>query len=128
MDSVNEKKYIPKLYIAQPKIAEPSRVMQSHYHSTTDQEAEEQTDKYVEEKNEEKKKVMDMTMEEKVRYFANMPFHAPRVKCQVVTDKKTYIGIIVDEDEGKVVMRVASRNQPVVIPLRRITEINLVGF
>lgn len=144
MDSLNRKNQIPKLYITQPKITEPNRTMQSHFHSAVKHTKSETkdypkgskkrskrnrpVDSLDEEKTSEKKKFKDMTLKEKVMHFAKMPFHAPRVKCQVVTERKTYIGIITDYHQDMVVMRVASKNQPVSIPFKQISEINLVGF
>src|SRR5699024_11630472 len=45
------------------------------------------------------KKFKDMTLLEKVKYFADEPNHIPRIKCEIKTEDKSYRGYIMDIEE-----------------------------
>ncbi|UOQ86493.1 CotO family spore coat protein [Gracilibacillus salinarum] len=146
MESNNTNREIPRMYIAQPNHAEPKRSMQTAYRSSNynkskqsakpqskpkqvrpakkrqKQEAEAPTPTM------EKKKFKDMDVKEKVIYFADMPFHVPKNKCQIVTERRKYTGLIEDFQNDMVVLKVVNKSQPVSIPLEQIQEINLAGF
>ncbi|SHM40916.1 CotO family spore coat protein [Gracilibacillus kekensis] len=133
VDSVQTNKELPKLYITQPDLAEPSRSMQSYYQSTNKYQKREENDEIVKKQKVasdqlDKKKFKDMTLKEKVIYFASMPFHVPKVKCELQTERKKYVGIIEDFQNQMVMVKVASKQAPVSIPIDHIKEINLIGF
>ncbi|WP_084040765.1 CotO family spore coat protein [Gracilibacillus boraciitolerans] len=69
-----------------------------------------------------------MTLEEKVTYYASMPFHVPKVKCEIVTERKKHVGFINDYQNKMVLVKVASKPEPISIPIDHIKEINLIGF
>ncbi|SFL36390.1 Spore coat protein CotO [Gracilibacillus orientalis] len=132
MDSISEKRELPKLYITQPDLAEPKRSMQSHYHSVSaydkPQQSQDIPSQYISKKQLENKKFKEMTILEKVIYFASMPFHVPRVKCEIITERKKYVGLIEDYQNEMVIIKVASKPRPVSVPMKQIEEINMVGF
>ncbi|WP_163583153.1 CotO family spore coat protein [Gracilibacillus saliphilus] len=132
MDSISEKKELPKLYISQPNLTEPKRTMQSHYHavSANDKQphAADYSSRYLPEKELKKKNFDEMTILEKVIYFASMPFHLPKVKCELITERKKYIGKIEDYQNEMVIIKVASKQRPVSVPLQQIKEINMFGL
>ncbi|WP_058308118.1 CotO family spore coat protein [Gracilibacillus massiliensis] len=133
VDSVQTNKEVPKLYITQPELAEPSRSMQSHYQSTSKYQKEQEdhdpvNNQKIDRSQLEKKKFKNMTLEEKVTYFASMPFHVPKVKCELHTERKKYVGIIEDYQNSMVMVNVASKTAPISIPIDHIKEINLIGF
>ncbi|WP_163537052.1 CotO family spore coat protein [Gracilibacillus sp. YIM 98692] len=76
----------------------------------------------------EKKRFQDMTVQEKVSYFTEKPFHVPRAKCKIVTDKKTYFGYILDQEGDEVFIQMGSKSTSSSISLEQIEEIELVGF
>lgn len=76
----------------------------------------------------EDKKFKDMTIKEKVAYFADNPNYAPKVKCEVKTEDKTYRGIITDFEENIVYMRFGNRSVKTQIPLDNIKNIRMLGF
>ncbi len=132
MDSISENRELPKLYITQPNLAEPKRTMQSRYHSVSAYDKPRQSqdipDQYISKKQLENKTFNEMTILEKVIYFASMPFHVPRVKCELITERKKYIGLIDDYQNDMVIIKVASKPRPISIPLKQIKEINMVGL
>jgi|SRR5690625_1244913 len=75
-----------------------------------------------------RKKFNDRTLEEKIKYFTDAPSYAPKKKCEVKIENKTYRGIITDRDEEHVFIRVANRSRPVRIIINDIKNIRLLGF
>ncbi|MEC5423585.1 CotO family spore coat protein [Virgibacillus sp. C22-A2] len=73
-------------------------------------------------------KFKDMTLEEKITYFVSTSDYAPKMKCIVKTDKKTYRGIITGTKDNDVTMRVGNRSSNMLIPIADIIEIKLLGF
>lgn len=74
------------------------------------------------------KKFKDMTLEEKVYYFAYAPALSPKLKCEVRTNNRSYRGRIVDFVENEVYMRMGRRKTPEKIPFDSIRDIRLLGF
>ncbi|WP_226037633.1 CotO family spore coat protein [Aquibacillus saliphilus] len=74
----------------------------------------------------ERKRFSDMSIEEKVTYYAGMPFHVPKMKCEVVTLNKNYRGIIEDFHDGIVFMKTARKE--VEINIDEINDIQLVSL
>ncbi|WP_208590200.1 CotO family spore coat protein [Gracilibacillus suaedae] len=132
MDSISKKQELPKLYITQPNMAEPKRTMQSQYHSVSaydeTQQSQDIPNQHFSKKQLKNKKFNEMTIKEKVIYFASMPFHVPKVKCELITERKKYIGLIEDYQNEMVIIKVASKPRPISVPLDQIKEINMVGF
>src|SRR5699024_5596148 len=100
MNSAKTNEGKPKLYIIQPSFKKPSRDMQTIYHSSNEPDPK-VTDEKEKEQSEggdsfNRKQFNDMTIEEKVIYFSTLPFQAPKVKSQIITNKRTFIGIIQD--------------------------------
>ncbi|WP_373895708.1 CotO family spore coat protein [Virgibacillus sp. CBA3643] len=88
-----------------------------------------------EEKNEERmdkekteKKFKDMTLEEKVAYFVDAPEYAPKLRCEVKTEKRAYRGIITDSKDDKVFIQVGKRASSTAVPMEEIMSIRLLGF
>lgn len=74
------------------------------------------------------KKFKEMDLAEKVKYLADEPNHAPKIKCEIKTMDKTYRGIIEDFDGVTVFMRVGKRVQSRKIFLDEIKRIRMLGF
>ncbi|MFC4386878.1 CotO family spore coat protein [Gracilibacillus marinus] len=123
MDSVKENNPSPKLYIHQPKLQSPFVQMQGVFKTTTlnDETTEKVLDK-------EKKRFRDMTVKDKVEYFASIPVHLPRVRCEVVTERRKYVGFIHGYQNSMVMIKTASKIDEVAVPIDQINEINIVGF
>lgn len=75
------------------------------------------------------KKFKEMSLLEKVKYFASEPTHVPKIKCEIkTTTDKSYRGIIVDFDEETVFMRMGRRVNMREIPFKDIERIRMLGF
>lgn len=74
------------------------------------------------------KKFKEMSLEEKVFYFAYAPATSPTLRCEVMTSERSYRGKIVDFIENEVYMRVGRRISPEKIPFETIRDIRLLGF
>ncbi|KGP90796.1 hypothetical protein N780_03175 [Pontibacillus chungwhensis BH030062] len=70
----------------------------------------------------------DMSLEDKVDYFVNLPSQVPRMKCEVITDEERYKGWIEDYEEGTVYMKILQRPFRVEVPFDDINDIVLRGF
>ncbi|MFC4403270.1 CotO family spore coat protein [Gracilibacillus xinjiangensis] len=136
MSSARRNNQSPKLYLHQPSFTEPSSQMQTVYQSNKRKkrkkinkemkEAEEK--KVVNEDTVNKKKFKDMSIEEKVEHFAAMPKHLPRVRCEIITDRKKYYGFIHDYQNEMVSIKTPSRVEEVAVPIQQIKAINIAGF
>lgn len=92
--------------------------------SEEDKDDEEITD---EDKNE-TPKFKDMTLKEKVDYFVDAPEYAPKLRCEVKTEKRTYRGLITDSIDDDVFIRVGKRSSSTAVPMEEIISIRLLGF
>ncbi|MFG6115606.1 CotO family spore coat protein [Halobacillus sp. MO56] len=70
----------------------------------------------------------DMTLEEKVTYFVNLPSQIPKMKCEVDTEEEKLRGYINDYQDGIVYMKTFQRPFRKEINFEEIKEINLIGF
>ncbi|MYL32209.1 hypothetical protein GLW08_05495 [Pontibacillus yanchengensis] len=70
----------------------------------------------------------EMDLEEKVDYFVNLPSQVPRMKCEVMTEEKSYRGWIQDYQDGIVHMKILQRPFRVELPFESIKDIVLRGF
>lgn len=75
-----------------------------------------------------RKKFNERTLEEKISYFTDVPKYAPKKKCEIKTEKKTYRGIIIERDESHIFLRVGNRSRAVKIMIDEIKNIRLLGF
>ncbi|MFD2924226.1 CotO family spore coat protein [Halobacillus naozhouensis] len=74
-------------------------------------------------------KFRDMTIEEKVKYFVNLPAQVPKMKCEVATEEEgQFRGFIEGFNEGIVVMKTLQKPFEKEIKLEDIQSIRLLGF
>ncbi|SES26061.1 Spore coat protein CotO [Gracilibacillus ureilyticus] len=137
MSSIKRNNQSPKLYLHQPTLSEPSSKMQSVYQSNKRKRKEKPGKESKEQGREPKvenkdilgrKKFKDMTITEKVEHFAAMPMHLPRVRCEVITERKKYYGFIYHYQSGMVSIKTASKAGEVSVPIEQIQAINIAGF
>ncbi|WP_068676477.1 CotO family spore coat protein [Oceanobacillus sp. Castelsardo] len=74
----------------------------------------------------ERKQFRDMSIRERVEYFANTSEYAPKMKCEVKTRQRTFRGIIVSFKEEEVVFQSGRKMQQ--IPFEEIRAVRLLGF
>lgn len=122
----------PKMYITQPAIANIERHMQSTY-SGIGKEPMELTERISSNKaitstNKVRKKFVDMSIEERLDYFLSQPFFAPRVKCEIRTELRKYVGYIQSIEDNDVTILLPGRNKEVNVQLEEIMAVNLFGF
>ncbi|WP_163529841.1 CotO family spore coat protein [Halobacillus ihumii] len=74
-------------------------------------------------------KFRDMTIEEKVKYFVNLPAQVPKMKCEVATaEEGQFRGFIEGYNEGVVEMKTLQKPFEQHIKLQDIQSIRLLGF
>lgn len=75
-------------------------------------------------------KFKDMTIDEKINYFINIPSHIPKLKCEISTDDRTYRGIIIsrEEEEGEENIVIRTGKRTFTITRKNINEIRLLGM
>ncbi|WP_077623034.1 CotO family spore coat protein [Sediminibacillus massiliensis] len=126
----------PMMYITQPKLAAPAVTMQAHYRSfkkrtnkpDNHKEPEENVEETQSHPRSKQKKFKDMTIEEKVLYFVRLPKQVPKMKCEIFTEEKSYMGLITGYNDHKVVIKTARSPRQVELDIKDIKEINLLGF
>ncbi|KZZ83688.1 MULTISPECIES: CotO family spore coat protein [Bacillaceae] len=75
-----------------------------------------------------RKVLNQMSVVEKIAFFANLPGNIPRTLCQVELADQTYRGIIIGETDGVVHLRTTASSQPVNIRSEEIQAIQPLGF
>ncbi|RLL45076.1 hypothetical protein D8M04_09410 [Oceanobacillus piezotolerans] len=80
----------------------------------------------IQEKQSERKQFKDLSLEEKVNYFLDTSDYAPKLKCEIKVNDKSYKGFIQDFKEGIVYMQTGRRS--VEIDFKEISQIRLLGF
>ncbi|QDP39806.1 CotO family spore coat protein [Radiobacillus deserti] len=75
-----------------------------------------------------RRRFKELSMEERIEYFMNVPSNVPRMKCQVITEETKYRGIITDYKDNIVYMRVTKRPFRVQLNLDEILDVQLIGF
>ncbi|WP_164462133.1 CotO family spore coat protein [Bacillus sp. FJAT-42376] len=75
-----------------------------------------------------RKTLNQMSVAEKIAFFANLPANIPRTLCQVELPDQTYRGIILGETDGMVQLRTTASSQPVQIKSEDIQAIQPLGF
>ena len=73
-------------------------------------------------------KFKDRSLKDKISYFADAPEFAPKMRCEVKTEARTYRGYIVDRQEDIVYMRTGKRTSNTKIPVEKIIDIRMLGF
>jgi hypothetical protein len=82
----------------------------------------------IKEYRKQRKPITQMTILEKVEFFANLPKNMPRTLCQIETTEEKYRGVIMTEENEIVTIRSLSHSKPIELPLENIKAINLLGF
>ncbi|HLR52754.1 MAG TPA: CotO family spore coat protein [Candidatus Avamphibacillus sp.] len=80
------------------------------------------------EKEKERPKFKDMSLKQKVEYFAEKPNHISKMKCEVKTSNKTFRGIITDFDGETVFMRSGRSVKIKTIPFSQIKRVRMLGL
>jgi|SRR5690625_702649 len=93
----------------------------------------EEENHYIDEDNEnssqmQKKRYSELSLENKVKYFVDMPDYAPKIKCEIITPKKKYRGIIINYKDEHVFIRTGQRTTSVKVPFNDIKDIRMLGF
>lgn len=70
----------------------------------------------------------DMTVEDKVMYFIELPSSVPRMRCEVITAEESYKGWVEDYENGVVYLKILQRPFRVEVPFADIQDIVLRGF
>ncbi|EQB35210.1 MULTISPECIES: CotO family spore coat protein [Virgibacillus] len=73
-------------------------------------------------------KFKDMSIEEKVDYFVNSPSYAPKLRCEIKTEERTFRGVITGSEGNYVYIRVGNRSSSTKVSLDDIKHIRLLGF
>lgn len=114
----------PLLYIDQPIFDKPKAFIQMEYYST---------EHPVKEKKDEKEdknatgSFKDLSVAGKINYLTNLPNDAIQMKCEVETKEKTYRGIITNDSDKNIEMRIMGREKKR-IDKENITDIRLTGL
>lgn len=102
---------------------------ESVYKSSTeigDKEKEKEETNEHEQKERRDKPFQKMTIEEKLNYLVNRPEYAPRLTCEVKTEKRAYRGIILNyQDE---IATIRSGKRKIEIPGTTIKHIRMLGL
>jgi hypothetical protein len=75
-----------------------------------------------------RKPITQMSIEEKIEFFTNLPKNMPRTLCQIETTEEKYRGVIISEENAIVTIRSLTHAKPIELPLENIKAINLLGF
>ncbi|WP_254434166.1 CotO family spore coat protein [Halobacillus sp. Marseille-Q1614] len=83
-----------------------------------------------EERRDRRQKFRDMSLEEKVHYFVELPSQVPKMKCQVTAFEAndTFKGYINMYEDGVVHMKTFQKPFQQEIPFEEIRDIRLIGF
>jgi hypothetical protein len=142
----------PLLFISQPKLDLPKAAMQQAYRTTKEKRkdeaaeaipeetAEEITETAVQVKEEEKSAELevpkqkkkgnfkDLSLIERIDYCLNLPSQIPRMKCEIVTEEASTIGIILGIQDDVILVKSVRRPFKREIKLGTIKDIKLLGF
>ncbi|MFD2045366.1 CotO family spore coat protein [Ornithinibacillus salinisoli] len=123
-------KPIPKRSIGNKFIEQLSDKKPKPTKNTITENKNEELEEFLSEQEEdeqgEKPKFKDMSIKEKIEYFAETPRHTPKKRCEIKTDERSHRGIVVKFSEDIVLMRSGRRN--VSIPLEHIKDVRMLGF
>lgn len=76
----------------------------------------------------ERLKFKDMTIREKVSYFADQPTHISKIKCEIKTTTKSYRGIVTDFDGETVWLRTGRSARALTIAFEEIKQVRMLGL
>ncbi|WP_337017339.1 CotO family spore coat protein [Oceanobacillus massiliensis] len=147
----------PLLYIHQPDIGTAQAPMQHHYMSNKKKDNVEKTaeeavapqkakrrqssfqnsfkgnaptaiksDSVKEPEN--KKNFKEMNVRERINYFLDRPEYAPKVRCEIKANGRTYRGVVLGMEDKNVIIKASNRKTPVQVLLDDINEVQLLGF
>ncbi|UJL47639.1 hypothetical protein KFZ58_07180 [Virgibacillus sp. NKC19-16] len=94
----------------------------------TNESEEDNDDEVIVDEEKDEKKFKDMTLKEKVAYFVDTPEYAPKLRCEVKTEKRSYRGVITDSKDDDVFIRIGKRASSTAVPMEEIISIRLLGF
>lgn len=84
--------------------------------------------KTIHDNTHQRSKFNDMTLKEKVAYFASTPKHIPKMKCKIKTSEKTYRGIITEFNDNTVIIQQGTKHTPETIAFADIEEVHMLGL
>ncbi|MFC7062816.1 CotO family spore coat protein [Halobacillus seohaensis] len=70
----------------------------------------------------------DMSIEEKINYFVQLPSQLPKMKCEVTTAEETFKGYVQKYEDGIVHMKTFQKPFQKEVPFTNIDSIRLLGF
>lgn len=119
----------PLLYIDQPTIEKPKAIMQDYFY--TPMKNKEVIDGTME-KNEKDintgtSSFKDLPVEGKIEYLLNLPTGVPKIRCEFVTEEKSYRGILLERKDSEISIRVLG-HENVTIEIDKLKDINMLGF
>lgn len=106
----------------------PARKKQRVEHHQPEAEQETKSQSQAGSARDRRQRFRDMTLEEKVAYFVNLPSQIPKMKCEVETAEGKLRGYINDYQDGIVHMKTFQRPFRKEIKFEEIIDINLIGF
>jgi hypothetical protein len=142
----------PLLFISQPKLDLPKAAMQQAYRTTKEKRKEEVAEEIPEEvlkeiteeavrleeeeksaeievpKQKKKGNFKDLSLIERIDYCLNLPSQIPRMKCEIITEEASIIGIILGIEEDLIQVKSVRRPFKREIKLAAIKDIKLLGF
>ncbi|SET15919.1 Spore coat protein CotO [Oceanobacillus limi] len=89
-------------------------------------EIENETEEESAEKEERPKKFKDMTLRQKISYFAETPKHIPKMKCEIKTNERSYRGVVLSFEDDTIRMVAGRRN--VTISFEDVIEVRMLGL
>ncbi|MGM7719621.1 CotO family spore coat protein [Metabacillus sp. Hm71] len=96
---------------------------------TADNEIQEDNkDEKMEPKRKVRKRISQMSIQEKIEFFTTLPKNMPKSLCLIETTDGSYRGIIMSEEEGIVTIRTLNHPKPLDIQLENILAINVIGL
>ena len=73
-------------------------------------------------------KFKEMTLEKKIAYLVDSSSYAPKMRCEVRTEEKTYRGIIIDKKDNDIFIQIGKRASSTKISIAEIKSIRMLGF
>lgn len=133
--AVRKKISVKQKQMSEPKIEEIDTLeeTQAENNQIPDQLVQEQSESPIETEapvyeRKTRKSLNQMSVPEKINFFATLPSNIPRTLCQVELSDQTYRGIILGETDGIVHIRTSASSQPVNIKAEDIQAIQPIGF
>ncbi len=70
----------------------------------------------------------EMSIQERIEYLLNMPFGIPPIKCEIVTDKRSYRGIVASKKENEIMVLHFGSPRNLNIPIEEIKDLKMKSF